>query len=188
MAGHNVIADVSETLLFTLRDRLEGVPPDQVVLGSPADIVVGASPLVAVFLYQVTENAMMKNQELLRLNAKEWKYPPTVFDLSYLLIPYAQSRETEQHLLGQILQILGSATSLSGLGLQGSLGGTSEELRVRFHAMPLDEMLRLWDAFDGKPYKVCASYVVSPVRLDSSLEPMKTTPVSEMTVNVRSTI
>jgi len=185
MSDYTVIADVSETLLKLLRDRLAGlVTSDHVTLASPAEIELDTSPWLALFLYQVTENPHLKNQEPARIDALTLQHPPVTLDLSYLVVPYAQTRENEHQILGRVVQVLGSDAVLQGPHLLGSLAGTEEVLRVTLHPLPMEEMLRLWTGFYSKPYKLSLSYQVSPVKVDRTLPALTVQPVVERVLRV----
>ncbi len=185
MLGSDVIADVSETLLKLLRDQLAGtIASDHVTLASPAEVEVDNAPWLAMFLYQVTENQYLKNEPFERIDATQWRIPPYAVDLSYLLVPYAQSRETEQQILGKVLQVFSSHPIIKGSLLQRDLAGTDEELRIVFRPLSLEDMFRLWSAFPNKPYKLSVSYQVTPVRIDSVLPPLTAQPVLEKVVHL----
>lgn len=185
MSDYAVIADVSETLLKLLRERLAGlVASDHVTLVSPAEIELDTSPWLAMYLYQVAENPHLKTQEPARIDALTLQHPPVTLDLSYLAVPYAQTRENEHQILGRVIQILGSDAVLQGPLLQGSLAGTADALRVTLHSLPMEEMLRLWGGFYSKPFKLSLSYQVSPVRVDRALPAMGVQPVVERVLRV----
>lgn len=185
MSDSTVIADASETLLKLLKESLAGiVAPDHVTLASPADIDLDNNPWLAIFLYQVAENHHLRDLGPERLSDDTMGYPPTVFDLYYLIIPYAATRETEYQILGRAMQTLAANRILKGARLQGSLEGTEEELHVRFHALSLEEMIRLWNSFNTKPYKLSIAYSLSFVKLDSTLAPLTIRPVVERLLRV----
>jgi hypothetical protein len=185
MSDYTVIADVSETLLRLLRDRLAGlVATDHVTLASPAEIELDTSPWLGLFLYQVAENPHLKTQEPVRVDALTLQHPPVTLDLSYLVVPFAQTRENEHQILGRVVQVLGSDAVLQGPRLLGSLARTEEVLRVTLHPLSLEELQRLWTVFTGKPYKLSLSYQVSPVRVDRVLPAVGVQPVVERVLRV----
>lgn len=186
MSDHTVLADVGETLLAILRTNMAGlVATDHVTLGSPSDLELDTSPWLALYLFQVTKNPQLNNEPPSRPDPEHALRPPVVVDLQYLLIPYAQTRENEAQILGRAMQVFADYPVLSGSWLQGSLAGSGEALRVSLQAIPLDEMVRLWTAFVGKPYKLSVAYFVTPVRIDSALPPISLQPVRERDLNLR---
>jgi uncharacterized protein DUF4255 len=176
----SAIADVSETLLKVLRDRLSGlVAPDHVTLASPADIELDTSPWLGLFLYQVAENPHLRNEEPSRPEPSRIDFPPTVVDLNYLAVPYAQTRDDELKIVGRVIQALAAQPVLRGAILQRGLAGSGEELKVVPHAPTMDELSRLWTTFNNKPYKLSLGYQVTPVKIASAREPVEVQPVLE---------
>jgi Pvc16 N-terminal domain len=186
MGDHGAIADTSESLLKLLRDRLSGlVASDHVTLVSPAEIELDTTPSLAVFLYQVLPNAHLKNLEPERVGAGTLRPAPTTVDLFYLLVPYAQKREDEHKVLGRVIQSLNATPVLRGSWLQGSLLGSDDRIRVLFHPLAFEEHLRLWNAFGNRPFKLSATYLVTPVSIESSAEPFDAPPVVERRLQVQ---
>ncbi|HID19654.1 MAG TPA: DUF4255 domain-containing protein [Methanophagales archaeon] len=82
MSDYTAIADVGETLKKLLWDNIKDDAPantiieseDQITLSSPEEIEPGKK--LSLFLYQVTENAYLKNQEMQSVNSTKLKYPP----------------------------------------------------------------------------------------------------------------
>jgi hypothetical protein len=186
MSDHGAIAGVSETLVKLLQEGLVGlVAPDHITLASPAEVELDTSPWLGLFLFQVAENHRMKNQSMERLDPLRLQHPAFVVDLSYLVIPYAQTRETEHLILGRVIQVFAGHPVLLGSRLQGSLAGSTEELRVLFHPLSTEELFRLWNAFHTKPFKLSLCYQVSPVKIDTILPPVGVPPVVERTLRYR---
>lgn len=185
MGDHGAIADTSESLLKLLRDRLNGlVASDHVTLVSPAEIELDTAPWLAVFLYQVLPTIHLRNAEPERVNVSTRRPAPTTLDLFYLLVPYAQKREDEHKVLGRAIQGLTATPVLRGSLLQGSFAGSDDRIRVLFHPLPLEEHLRLWHTFGNRPYKLSATYLVTPVSIESSAEPLVAPPVVERQLDV----
>jgi hypothetical protein len=185
MGDHAAIADTSESLLTLLRDRLSGlVAPDHVTLVSPEEIELDTTPWLAVFLYQVLPNAHLKNLEPERVDSRTQRPAPTAVDLFYLLVPYAQKREDEHKILGRAIQALSATPVLRGSWLQGSLAGSGSHVRVLLHPLPLEEHLRLWNAFSNRPYKLSTTYLVTPVSIESSAESFDAPAVVERRLQV----
>ena len=185
MSDYVVLADVSETLLQVLRARMTGlVAAGHVTLASPADIEVDTSPWLALFLYQVTESSHERTGGLERVDASQHRHRPTVVDLTYLVVPYAQTRENELQILGRVIQTFASQPIVAGSWLQGSLASTDEELRVMLHPLPMEDLLRLWNAFNNKPYKLSLCYLVPSVAIDSALPAETFPPIVSHELNV----
>jgi hypothetical protein len=176
MAGFTAIADVGETLIELLRDRMDDlVSSSSIVLGSPGEISAQESPRLCLFLYQVLESASLKNQKMLNVNSTTMQYPPLTLDLFYMLTCYGATQNDrtvqsmEEHtILGRAMNVLSDNAVLRGSALKGSLEGTDEEFRVTLNPVSLDELDRLWNSFNDKSFKLSICYIVSPVRIDST--------------------
>ena len=84
--------------------------------------------------------------------------------------------ETEQIILGKVLQLFHSRSVLRGSDLQGDFVGTEAELRLRLEPMGLEEITRVWEALEGS-YQLSVSYEVSLVNISAEQEPDVLTPV-----------
>ena len=177
MSDYTVIADVGETLIELIRENMQDlITPASIILSSPGEIEAQDYPRLSLFLYQVTENAHLKNQEMQALNSATMLYPPLTLDLYYMLTSYGSlqiadrtDRTTEEHkVLGRAMRVFYDNAILKGSILRGSLAGTSDELRLTLHPVPMEELNRLWNSFQDKPYKVSACYMVTPVRIDAT--------------------
>jgi hypothetical protein len=175
MGDYGTIADVGETLITLLRDNMSDLFPDPVAsiaLLSPAD-VEDQNIRLTLFLYSVLENPHLKNQEMRNLNPTQLAYPPLTLDLYYLLTAYAATQNTdgtldEHRILGRAMRIFYDNSILSGTILQGSLAGTSEELRITSNAISLDDLTKIWSAFQEVGYRLSVSYLVTPANIDST--------------------
>ena len=107
---------------------------------------------------------------------------PLPVRLHYLLTPITASAdlqggpETEQVVLGKVLQALNDHPVLRGTDLQGELSGTAAELAVRLEPLTLEEIARVWDALDGS-YQLSVSYEVSVVQIATDEQPESVAPV-----------
>jgi len=177
-----IISDISETLRKLLEDKLAGlVVQENVIVESPAEFTFDVQPSLIVFLYQFTENPHFKYQEPGRIasdkNSEQIKRPPFVVDLHYLLVPYAQTRDNEYHILERVIQTLSDYSTLRGSLLQRGLAGSDQEFRIIHQSLSLEELVRLWTTFYNRPFKASVSCQVTPVGIDSALKPMPVRPV-----------
>ena len=185
MSDYVVLADVSETLLRLLQTELTHlVASDHVTLASPADVELDTSPWLALFLYQITQSPHGKTGGMERVDATHFRPRPTEVDLLYLVVPYAQTRKDEYQILSRVIQVFASRPILDGSWLQGSLARSGERLRVLLHPLPMDELLRLWNAFPNKPYKLSLCYLVSSIAIDSTRPAEEFAPVIAREIGV----
>ncbi len=152
-----------------------------VTLNTPKEMTRNNSEGLSVWLYRI-----IRDEE--RLNAPpEWigpngvRRPPLPLRLHYLITPITRVQsqtgpETEQVILGKILQTFYDHPTLRGTDLQGDFSGTESELNVRLETLSLEEITRVWDALEGS-YQLSISYEVSVVNIASAMEPERVSPV-----------
>jgi len=115
-----------------------------------------------------------------RLSATELQPPPLPLRLHYLMTPVTNSAtgnpDTEQLILGKVMQLLHGAAVLRGADLKAEFSGTEVELHIRLEPLGLDEITRIWEALEGS-YQLSVSYEVSIVDIMADREPERLTPV-----------
>lgn len=172
MSDFTVIGDIGETLKKLLEDDpWTGISPvPEITFKSPKEIKDdgGSTNKVSIFLYQILENHYLKNEEPRRFSDTELKSPPLSLDLIYLVTPYSEDKTQEKIILGKVMQIFYDNALLTGTILQGSLAGTDEEIKLLFNPISLDDLTKIWSAFQEVAYRLSISYLVSPVRIDST--------------------
>lgn len=172
MADFTGIGDVGETLKKLLKDDpWTGISPKpEITFKSPKEIKDdgGTANTVSLFLYQILENPHMKNEERFRVNDAQLQIPPLVLDLFYLVTPYSEDKTQEKYILGKVMQIFYDHAILAGTVLQGSLAGSDEDLRLVAHPLSLDDLTKIWSAFQEVAYRLSVAYLLTPVRIDSA--------------------
>jgi hypothetical protein len=144
-----------------------------VELATPKEMGADAQG-VSLWLYRVLrDDTRLNDPPRIRPRAPgvEVLPPPLPLRLHYLTTPLAaDAPDTEQKILGRIMQLFHSRPLLSGAVLQGDLAGTDAELSVRLESLTLEELTRIWDALEGS-YQLSISYEVSLVNIDSAALP-----------------
>ena len=129
-------------------------------------------PLVTLFLYDIVEEATLRNRgktrEIVAGQVVEHKQPLALC-LYYMVTAWAGSRETEQQLLGRVMQTLYDDAILDGQDLRGELAGTDHALRVSLATMRLDDRARVWWAI-SQPYRLSVNYEVRVIDIASTVE------------------
>lgn len=179
MSQSKVLSDVGKTMKKLIFDNLK-LDSDiwPAIIGSDQDISLfppaenqdGGDKKLSLFLYQVAENPFLKNQDMIKLNSGHLKHVPLTLDLFYLITPMTGDIEKNNILLGKVMQVLFDHATVRGSVLQGCLAGTAEELRVTLHAISLEDLLKLWEGFSEKAYKLSVCYQVTPAKIDSTRE------------------
>lgn len=172
MSDFTVIGDVGETLKKLLdADPWTGISPKpEITFKSPKEIKDdgGSTNKVSLFLYQIMENPHLRNEEPIRVDDTHLQNAPLILDLLYLVTPYSDDKTQEKYILGKVMQIFYDNGVLSGTVLQGSLAGSDEEIRLLPYAISLDDLTKVWSAFQDVAYRLSVAYMATPVRIDST--------------------
>jgi hypothetical protein len=139
--------------------------PEQISFLSPKDAAELKPPQISVYLYNFTELTSMRNQPTPTQNPSK---PSLFLNLRYLITPLTQNIETNQMLLGKILQVFYDTPILRGSDLQGSLSESGEDLKIMLDTLSMDELSKLW-AMISAPYRLSVGYTVYPVKIDPSV-------------------
>lgn len=135
---------------------------------------------LSVWLYRIIRDDQRLNDPPLRISATELQPPPLPLRLHYLITPVTNPRtgnpETEQLILGKVLQLFHSFAVLRGADLRGEFSGTEVELHIRLEPLGLDEITRVWEALEGS-YQLSISYEVSVVNITPEREAEHVKPV-----------
>ncbi|RPI57887.1 MAG: DUF4255 domain-containing protein [Acidobacteria bacterium] len=155
-----------------------------VLLNTPEEMLDIPREGVSLWLYRVVRDEHRLNEPSRRISASEWMRPPLPLRLHYLVTPVTTRAnlgdpDTEQYLLGKVMQTLHSRAVLRGADLQAELSGTDTELHVQLETLTLDETSRMWEALGGS-YQLCVSYEVSLVAIDTAVNPESQVPVSQV--------
>lgn len=178
MGEYTAIADVGETLVSLLRDRMSDLVSErEVALLSPAAIGANDDIRLSLYLYDVSENPHMRNDDSALPEGTSRPDEPLRLDLRYLLTPYPSkggSDETAntkaQHMvLGRAMQVLQDESILTGSVLEGSFG-TDESLHVSILPRTREEIVDIWSTFTEEPYQPSVAYLVTPVVVESTRE------------------
>lgn len=174
MSEFTVVGEIGETLKKLLEDDpWTGISPKpEITFKSPKEIKDdgGSTNKVSLFLYQIHENPYLKNEEPLRVDNSHLHIPPLILDLLYLVTPYSDDKTQEKYILGKVMQIFYDNAVLSGSVLQGALSGTDEEIKLLYNPISLDDLTKIWSAFQEVAYRLSVSYMVTPVKIDSTRE------------------
>ncbi len=170
----------SQTLVAVLTARLLAEPSLAALFGPGGAIVSLATPdeLVrrrafglSIWLYRVERDEFCQGGLDQRTSTDTFRRAPLPLRLHYLFTPMlqataAQAPESEQHILGAVLQAFHDKPDLSGADLSGDFAATNTELHVRLESLALDEITRIWDCLE-QSYQLCVSYEVSLVEVAS---------------------
>lgn len=166
-----------------LGDFFDGTGPItyEVSLNSPQELVDLQSQGLSVWLYYLERDAERLNAPPERVSYNQLRRTPLPLRLHYLMTPIlsGDNPETEQLILGKVLQILHDRSTLRGADLRDSFTGTDVELNIRMESVSLEQVSEMFDALD-QPYQLAVSYEVSVVLIETDLEPEIGPPVAEV--------
>lgn len=186
MSKFTAIWAVSRTLQLLLDAQIgadpqfSGGPPVPVSLLSPkairepGSVVPGSS--ISIWLYRVTRNEFTLNNRPDRTVSNQVPHLSIPINLYYLITPMNEDPESQQVVLGKVLQVFNDHAILRGSDLQESLRGTTEQLRLSLETLTLEELTQVWYSLQ-EPYQLSVSYLVQVVTIESSLEPALAPPV-----------
>ncbi|MBA2714810.1 MAG: DUF4255 domain-containing protein [Rubrobacteraceae bacterium] len=203
MADFQAIGGVSSTLQRLLNDRMES--PDvhgtvSVTISTPReeDAQNNGDSRVNLFLYRVTENGNLKNQEIPgRGPMGSYGHPPLSLDLHYLLTAYGSTPAMEDatderlahYLLGSAMRVLHGypvitralRTIREPAGeqiLDQSLEGELERVKLYLDPLSLDDLSKVWQTL-MLSYQLSVAYKVTVVQIESQQPRSFPKPVGE---------
>ncbi len=184
---YTAIVATSETLLERLRASFRSdVGPGglaglfsgtmDVSMATPRDMR-GTAQGLSMWLYRLERDENRLNdppvQRPLPGGGVEIVPPPLPLRLHYLMTPLVdRGPDTEQRILGRVLQLFHGQPVLSGADLRGDLTGTDARIGVRLEALTLDETSRVWEALEGS-FQLAVSYEVTLANIFDIVQPMR---------------
>jgi hypothetical protein len=203
MSNALAIASVTATLTSILQANVAGdVAGAHVVPSRPDPQAAGRPPGVNVFLYNVSPNGALRNDDLptRRADGTFVQRPTAALDLHYLLICYGDEAQYEpQRLLGSIVRAMHARPALTGAEIAAATGSApfttfsersdlADQIeRVRFTqvGLSLQELSGLWSSFFQTPYVLSIAYTASVVLIESTQTPFPALPVRERAILVQ---
>jgi hypothetical protein len=188
MSNALAIAAVTTTLKRMLKQAFD----TEDITSEPLDRAAGPSSKARVnlFLYQTSLNGAYRNLDVPPPGSGTLNHPaPLALDLHYLLTPYSDESDelTEHRLLATAMRVLHDNAILSPEFIRQSteadvqlaasdLHQQVERVRLTYQPMPLEELSKLWTAFQT-PLRTSAAYVASLVLIESALPRRRPLPV-----------
>ncbi len=196
MSDYRVLQDISLYLRRLLFERLTGndsvasqfASENSISLDSPPRIADNSAPnadqaRLSLYLYQVTPNAHLNNHPMIPAGFGRQQYPPLSLNLYYLLTPVSQAPEDNLVILGRCLQVLAANATIRANFLDSWLRPEPPEVRVTMNPVSLEELTRVWNAFN-ETYRLSVCYLVQVVSIDSARLPQDEQPVQERLIDI----
>ena len=188
MASFHAIAGVSRTLRRLLLDRIEA--PGPLVTIAPPDVQVSGATgrRINLYLYQIGENAHLKNQEPPGFgHPGAYGHPPLSLDLHYLVTAYGETESSadadlqaqmalgdamlvfhDNAIVDQDLAITRPAAGTVGDPiLDATLQGEFEQVKIVLEPVGVEELAKIWTALPQANFRRSVSYQVSVVQIES---------------------
>jgi len=186
MSNPLAIAAVTATLRNLIAHGV-GDLPNQNVTTKPLDKAGtdnNGTDQINLFLYQAVINGAWRNMDMPRHTSPgETGHPPLPLNLYYLLTAYGQGDdETRSHQwLGQAMAALHDHPLLGAQEIKDALQANDlheqiERIRITPQPLSLDEMSKLWTAFQSQ-YRISVAYRAEVVLIESTLPARTPLPV-----------
>jgi hypothetical protein len=206
MSNYLAIASVTATLGQIIRTRIQArVTGSDVSTQRPDDPKSNQiDPRVNVFLYQVSQNAALRNNDLptRRSDGSVAQYPCAALNLHYLLTFYGDEvKLIPQQLLGATISALHARPVIPRQAINDLAANNQNNNDkynflmksdlaqaievVRFSPIPinLEELSKLWSVFFQTPYTLSMAYSASVVLIEEEQEtPQPALPVQDYNV------
>ncbi|MFD4631509.1 DUF4255 domain-containing protein [Streptomyces sp. NPDC058284] len=170
MSAGTAIGMVSASLRSLLVGEMRLTPAMDVTVLAPDE--AGGGRRINLFLYKITENPYLKNQD--------WALRPGTTDqlldaplslyLFYLLTPYAPNdplsgNVTAHQSVGEAMRVLHENPVVPRTYLDPGLLDARERLQIAIAPLDHEELSRIWSTF-AQPFRLSVLYQVSTVQLD----------------------
>jgi hypothetical protein len=182
MSNALAIAAATATLRNLITKGVDDLPNQNVTTRPPDRARAGNSgpDQLNIFLYETVLNAAWRNRDMPRqVRPGETGQPPLALNLHYLITAYGQNDdETLSHRwLGKAMSVLHDHPVLGAQEIQDALKESElqsqiERVRITPQPMSLEEMSKLWTAFQTQ-YRISAAYQLEVVLIES-LRPART--------------
>lgn len=199
MAEWRVIERTMQTLVRFLEQRVSqagiaGLTVRPVTSVSFRNLAASTSPVITLFLYQVTENPELRNSPRRPGPDGQLRRQPLVLELCYLVTPWGSRPSDniaddstasleEARLLGLILQAFYDRAEVGTADLFEDptipVWHAGDNLQIILESLPVEDHYRIWDASE-LGYRLSLTYRVRVAHLESA-EGLHAPPVVEST-------
>lgn len=174
MADYPIIADVSNYIVRTLREKMcpEPIPsPNNIEVSTPADSDVDY--ILGLYLYDVREEGEVAVPAMVNSGRTRLRRPSRPYSLYYMLFLNGSSQMglkggDVQKIIGRAAQIINDSSAVSPCTLQSWLEDDEPPIIFSPARMSLEDKVRVWSAIN-KPYQVSLFYKAAPVLLSSEV-------------------
>ncbi|WP_419661812.1 hypothetical protein Dvar_22450 [Desulfosarcina variabilis str. Montpellier] len=191
MSNALAIATVTTALAQIVRTAAQSMVAGSDVVTGPPDPSGSPANRIHLFLYQVSPNGAMRNNDLPMRSAdgKLVMRPTAAINLHYLLAFYGSGSDLEtQRMLGAVVRDLHAKPLLTRTVIQDAISSQTfltdsnladavEQVKFSPLAVSLEEMAKLWSVFFQTPYALSLAYEAAVVLIESELQTQPALPV-----------
>jgi hypothetical protein len=175
MSSFKAIRAVSSTLKNLLSNEMENQPASVTLL--PPDVIptTATGKRINLYLYLVTENGYLKNQEIPgQGHPGSYGYPPLSLNLHYLMTGYSGTDTddqdlTAQELLGDAMRVMHdfSIITRDSSFTVSELKNEFESVRIALQPASLEEFSKIWTALPAANFRCSVAYNVTVIQIES---------------------
>ncbi len=170
MTAGTILKDIYTSLSAVLAANVEELSVSGAITSfSPALVNPGPSVVLSIYPYQIHKNLYMANEEPIRTGFGTMTPSPLTVDVYFSFTPFSATEYAEITVLEKIMSTFNDHPILDSSNLKGNLiANGNDVLRIVPVNMNTDEINKFWSLF-SKPYKLFSTYMITPVRIPSSL-------------------
>jgi Pvc16 N-terminal domain/IPT/TIG domain len=199
VSTYKSIAGVSQSLANLLGDRM--IEPAAITLAPPdVDVDQITPPRLNIYLYHLSENAFLKNQEIPGDgHPGAYGHPPLSLNLHYIFTAFGGQSERgadadmqAQFILGDAMRVLHDYSVISANLMQLKSPGRTildlslldefEQIKLTLQPKSLEEISKIWTALPRVNFRRSVTYEVSVVQIKSQQQRTDGLPVRERRV------
>lgn len=176
MSNYKAIRAVSSTLKNLLTGEMEDQPVSVTLLPPDVPPTMATGNRINLYLYLVTENAYLKNQEIPGEGyPSAYGHPPLSLNLHYLMTGYSSSDTsderdlTAQETLGDGMRVLHDFAIITKNSpyLDPDLQNEFERIKIVLQPASLDEFAKIWTALPQANFRCSVAYHVTVIQIES---------------------
>lgn len=188
MSSYKGIRAVSSTLKNLLTSEMENQPVNVTLLPPDVTPTTATGKRINLYLYMVTENAGLKNQEIPgEGHPGSYGHPPLSLNLHYLMTAYPESETGDdrdlkaQEVLGDGMRVMHDFAIITGDSsfCAPELQNEFEHVRISLQPASLEEFAKIWTALPAANFRCSVAYNVTVVQIESKLPRQLASPVQK---------
>jgi len=161
-----IISSASQAIIDLLIAEV-GFADGDIVMKSPAD--ADSMAKVSLYMFQLQTNPHLLNRPNEEVGLTGLRPAPLPLDLYYLITPLSTEPVTALGHLESIMSVFVDNAVLTPPLLPPTMvDAGNEEIRLTPHNLSLEDINRLWAMFPNKQHYLSATYLLSPIYIQSA--------------------